>query len=128
MSTISFRSEAFARGARMLRTAMGPAIAQYLEDPSVLMALQFRRYGKAQTAERRAQFDEEGAHFDSRYFLTFLWLPPAEDAATCATTAMLSTAPEGAAVRTCGTCATASHRRSVVRAWRARSRKARHSP
>jgi len=32
-------------------------------------------------AERRAQFDEEGAHFDSRYFLTFLWLPPAEDAA-----------------------------------------------
>ena len=32
-------------------------------------------------AERRAQFDEEGAHFDNRYFLTFLWLPPAEDAA-----------------------------------------------
>src|SRR6202790_3835388 len=32
-------------------------------------------------AERRAQFEEEGAHFDSRYFLTLLWLPPAEDAA-----------------------------------------------
>ena len=31
--------------------------------------------------ERRAQFEEEGAHFESRYFLTFLWLPPAEDAA-----------------------------------------------
>ena len=36
MPTISFRSEAFARGARMLRTAMGPAVAQYLEDPSVV--------------------------------------------------------------------------------------------
>jgi len=31
--------------------------------------------------ERRAQFAEEGAHFESRYFLSFLWLPPAEDAA-----------------------------------------------
>ena len=36
MSTISFRSEAFARGARMLRTAMGPAVARYLEDRSVV--------------------------------------------------------------------------------------------
>ncbi|MDE2364302.1 MAG: conjugal transfer protein TrbE, partial [Hyphomicrobiales bacterium] len=32
-------------------------------------------------AERRAQFEEEGAHFESSYFLTFLFLPPAEDAA-----------------------------------------------
>jgi len=31
--------------------------------------------------ERRAQFEEEGAHFESAYFLTLLWLPPAEDAA-----------------------------------------------
>ena len=31
--------------------------------------------------ERRAQFEEEGAHFESRYFLTLLWLPPADDAA-----------------------------------------------
>ena len=31
--------------------------------------------------ERAAQFAEEGAHFESRYFLTFLWMPPAEDAA-----------------------------------------------
>src|SRR5215469_862852 len=31
-------------------------------------------------AERRALFEEEGAHFESRYFLTLLWLPPAEDA------------------------------------------------
>ena len=26
-------------------------------------------------------FEEAGAHFESRYFLTFVWLPPAEDAA-----------------------------------------------
>ena len=32
-------------------------------------------------AERRAQFEEEGTHFESSYFLTLLWLPPADDAA-----------------------------------------------
>ena len=32
-------------------------------------------------AERKAQFEEEGSHFESRYYLTFLWLPPAEEAA-----------------------------------------------
>ena len=31
--------------------------------------------------ERRAQFREEGAHFESRYYLTLVWMPPAEDAA-----------------------------------------------
>lgn len=36
MTTIAFRSEAFARGARMLRTALGPAIAAYLEDASIV--------------------------------------------------------------------------------------------
>jgi type IV secretion system protein TrbE len=30
-------------------------------------------------AERQAQFEEEGAHFESRYFLTLVWLPPADD-------------------------------------------------
>ncbi len=30
-------------------------------------------------AERRAQFEEAGAHFESRYVLTFVWLPPADD-------------------------------------------------
>jgi len=30
--------------------------------------------------ERRAQFEEEGAHFESAYFLTFCWLPPADAA------------------------------------------------
>ena len=31
--------------------------------------------------ERAEQFAEEGAHFESSYFLTLLWMPPAEDAA-----------------------------------------------
>lgn len=31
--------------------------------------------------ERRAQFAEQGAHFESAYFLTLQWMPPAEDAA-----------------------------------------------
>ena len=31
--------------------------------------------------ERAAQFAEEGVHFESRYYLTLLWMPPAEDAA-----------------------------------------------
>jgi type IV secretion/conjugal transfer VirB4 family ATPase len=30
--------------------------------------------------ERAEQFAEEGAHFESRYFLTLLWMPPAEEA------------------------------------------------
>ena len=32
-------------------------------------------------AERKAEFEEEGAHFESGYFLTFVFLPPAEEAA-----------------------------------------------
>src|SRR6202795_3327644 len=32
-------------------------------------------------AERRAQFEEQGAHFESAYYLTFEFLPPAEEAA-----------------------------------------------
>jgi len=31
--------------------------------------------------ERREQFAEEGAHFESAYFLTLQWMPPPEDAA-----------------------------------------------
>lgn len=33
---LSFRTEATSRGARMLRTALGPAIALWLEDPAVI--------------------------------------------------------------------------------------------
>ena len=36
VGTIPFRSEAFARGARMLRTALGASIAGYLEDPGIV--------------------------------------------------------------------------------------------
>ncbi|MFC5386826.1 conjugal transfer protein TrbE [Aquamicrobium segne] len=32
-------------------------------------------------AERKADFEEAGSHFISDYYLTILWLPPAEDAA-----------------------------------------------
>ena len=32
-------------------------------------------------AERKADFEAAGAHFESRYFLTFTWLPPAEEGA-----------------------------------------------
>lgn len=30
--------------------------------------------------ERREQFEAAGVHFESRYYITFLWMPPAEDA------------------------------------------------
>ena len=36
-------------------------------------------------AERKADFEEAGAHFVSSYFLTFLYLPPAEEAARAET-------------------------------------------
>ena len=36
VSNVSFKSEAFLRGARMLRTALGPQIAAYLEDPGIV--------------------------------------------------------------------------------------------
>jgi type IV secretion system protein VirB11 len=36
MTTHHHRAEAIQRGARMLRTALGPAIARYLEDPGVV--------------------------------------------------------------------------------------------
>src|ERR1700746_3709643 len=35
----SFQSEAISRGARMLRTAFGPAIARLLEDPAVFQGM-----------------------------------------------------------------------------------------
>ena len=47
-------------------------------------------------AERRAQFEEEGAHFESRYFLTLVWLPPAEDAARAETWLYEGRARDGA--------------------------------
>ena len=35
-------------------------------------------------AERRAQFEEAGSHFESAYFLTLVWMPPADDASRAA--------------------------------------------
>src|SRR5437879_7322540 len=36
VGALSLRTEAISRGARMLRTALGPAIAAWLEDPAVV--------------------------------------------------------------------------------------------
>lgn len=36
MAAAPLHSEAFSRGTRMLRTALGPAIAAFLEDPSIV--------------------------------------------------------------------------------------------
>ena len=35
--------------------------------------------------ERREQFREEGTHYENHYYLTLLWMPPAEDAARAET-------------------------------------------
>src|SRR6266849_8793492 len=39
VAALSLRTEAISRGARMLRTALGPAIASWLEDPAVVEAM-----------------------------------------------------------------------------------------
>ena len=44
--------------------------------------------------ERRAAFEAEGSHFESRYFLTFTYLPP-EDAVSTAESLLLENAPSG---------------------------------
>ena len=36
-------------------------------------------------AERKAEFEEDASHYESSYFLTFVYLPPAEDAARAET-------------------------------------------
>ena len=51
-------------------------------------------------AERRAQFEEEGAHFESGYFLTLLWLPPADDAARAEAIGLVAEVFPDAALRT----------------------------
>ena len=70
-------------------------------------------------AERKAGFEEAGAHFVSGYFLTFLWLPPAEEAARAETwlyegrekaawTRGSCCAPSSTAPTACWLCSTAS--------------------
>ncbi|WP_442756057.1 conjugal transfer protein TrbE [Methylocystis sp. JAN1] len=46
--------------------------------------------------ERRAQFEEEGAHFESGYFLTLVYLPPEDDAAGAESWLYEGRSPEGA--------------------------------
>ena len=58
------------------------------------------------TPSARPQFEEAGAHFESSYFLTFLWLPPAEDAARAETLALRGPRADAASIRT--SCCAAS--------------------
>jgi len=44
--------------------------------------------------ERRASFEAEGRHFESRYYLTFTYLPP-EDAISTAESLLIENAPSG---------------------------------
>ena len=53
------------------RHAVGAYPASRFPDPASAMV----------DAERKADFEEEAAHYESSYFLTFGFLPPAEDAA-----------------------------------------------
>jgi type IV secretion/conjugal transfer VirB4 family ATPase len=46
-------------------------------------------------AERRAQFEEEGTHFESAYYLTLLFLPPAEEATRAEAWLYEGRAPDG---------------------------------
>jgi len=39
MAVLTQKSEAIIRGARMLRTALGPAIAGFLEDPAIVVVM-----------------------------------------------------------------------------------------
>ncbi|MGR9281399.1 conjugal transfer protein TrbE [Rhizobium johnstonii] len=53
------------------RHAVGDYPASRFPDPASAMV----------DAERKADFEEDAAHYESSYFLTFTFLPPAEDAA-----------------------------------------------
>ncbi|MFH0298532.1 conjugal transfer protein TrbE [Bradyrhizobium sp. 31Argb] len=53
------------------RHAVGAYPASQFPDPASAMV----------DAERKADFEEDAAHYESSYFLTFAFLPPAEDAA-----------------------------------------------
>jgi type IV secretory pathway VirB4 component len=58
----------------MRRPALDYPVGDFPDPASALVDL-----------ERAEQFAEEGAHFESAYFLTLLWMPPAEDAARAET-------------------------------------------
>lgn len=50
-------------------------------------------------AERRAKFEAEGAHFESAYTLTLVWMPPADDAARAEGWLYENRADKGASAR-----------------------------
>ncbi|WP_323718136.1 conjugal transfer protein TrbE [Paracoccus aminovorans] len=54
--------------------------AQRREDSSYPESLFADPASALLDAERKADFEQEGSHFVSNYFLTLLWLPPAEEA------------------------------------------------
>jgi Flp pilus assembly CpaF family ATPase len=65
-----FQSEAISRGARMLRTAFGPAIARFLEDPAIIevmlnpdgrLWIDRLAGGLAETTEPPSQDDQMGS-------------------------------------------------------------------
>ena len=64
---------------------LGSGWAIFVEAQRIQRTLIRRQFPDAASAlvdaERRAQFEEAGAHYESAYFLTFLYLPPAEDTA-----------------------------------------------
>ena len=51
--------------------------------------------------ERREQFREEGAHFESFYYLTLLWMPPAEEAARAEACSMKAARRPASTPRNC---------------------------
>ena len=63
-------------------------------------------------AERKAQFEEEGAHFESGYFMTVLFLPPAEISVPA--TAKMPRAPRAGSMRAAKRAASTHTRSSAA--------------
>src|SRR3546814_19511013 len=59
----------------------------------------FRSASALVDRERRAQFEEQGSHYESGYYLTLLWMPPAEDAARAESWLSAGRAQKGVAPR-----------------------------
>jgi type IV secretion system protein TrbE len=71
----------FQRTARFRGPDLDSATPVELVGTTVRLNNALRRLGSGWAIFVEAQFEEEGAHFESAYFLTLCWLPPAEDAA-----------------------------------------------
>jgi type IV secretion system protein VirB4 len=83
VTTIALRSESYARGARMLGSGWAIFVEAQRHAAGGYPAGRFPDVASALVdAERQAQFDGEsdtanGGHFESSYYLTLVWLPPA---------------------------------------------------